>query len=141
MDQIALVERQIEDGQKLIKQLVQSGFPVAAAFWVNGTEASRWNLYIASPVVDEEGGKAAYRQIGAAERQLPDPLWIDPFDIKAIGIKNPIAKDVLAAIQQHAGKRAIRYRGACLGPLSIESAYLYPSPVPAGAEESGNGKA
>jgi hypothetical protein len=141
MDQIALVERQIEDGQKLVEQLVRNGFPVAAAFWVNGTEASRWYLYIASPVVDKKGPRAAYGQIGATERQMTTPLGIDPFEVKAIGIKNPIAKDVLAALQQHTGNGPIRYRGARLGPLSIEAAYLYPPPVATRAEKPGNGAA
>ena len=109
MDQIALVERQIEDGQKLVEQLAVSGLPVCTAFWVNATEASQWYLYIVSPVVDERGLTEAYRRVQAIMSQMPEPFWLDPFEVKVIGTKNPIAEEVVATLERHPGKRPIRY--------------------------------
>jgi hypothetical protein len=126
VDQVALVERQIDDGRKLVEHLVQSGFPVTAAFWLNASEASRWYLYIASPVVDQEGRRKAYGRVFAALSKKPEPVWIDPFEIKVVTTTSPMTQDVLAAQRAHPGKQPIRYRGTRLGPVSVEAAYLYP---------------
>lgn len=140
MDQIALVERQIEDGRKLLEHLEHTGFRVAAAFWVNATDADRWCLYIASPVADEEGRAAAYRLVYPAIRQMPEPFWIEPYEVKLIEQKSPVAQAVLAALRGHHGRGPIRYGGARLGPMNVEAAYLYPTPTVV-AEDRSNGRA
>jgi hypothetical protein len=126
MDQIALVEKQIIDGQRLVAQLVREGFPVTAACWVNASEASQWHLYLASPVVDDEGSIKAYRRIHAVIRQMPQPFWVGPFDVKVIGATSPVAQAVQDVHRQYPGKVPTRYRGARLGDLSIEEAHIYP---------------
>jgi hypothetical protein len=138
MDQFALVESQMTDGQKLVTRLVQEGFPVTAAGWVNATEASRWHLYIASPVVDDQGPFTAYRRIHEVIQQMPEPFWVEPSDVKVIEAKSPIAREVQEMFRGSPRKIPIRYRGARLGDLSIEAAYIYP-PVAAPEQSDARG--
>jgi hypothetical protein len=140
MDQVALVESQIDDGRKLVEHLGRSGFPVTAAFWLNASEASRWYLYLASPVVDEEGRRKTYGRVFAALSKMPEPVWIDPCEIKVLKTTDPMAQDVLAAQRLHSGKRPIRYSGKRLGPVSVEAAYIYPPEVAVAVDEHGNGR-
>ncbi len=56
-----LVEKSIEDGEKLIRKLEEKSFPVAAAFWRYLDEAERYRLVVVSPVVSQEGPLRTYR--------------------------------------------------------------------------------
>src|ERR1700694_4570599 len=96
MDTESLVENLIDDGQKLVEEVLQRGFPVTAAFWLKASEDDRWYFYIVSPVVDDEGLAQGYRRLHPLVRRVPEPLGIDPLEIKLIGPSNPIAQDVLA---------------------------------------------
>jgi hypothetical protein len=127
MDQGSLVEMQIEDGKRLIDRLVEEGIPVAAAGWLKEAEDGQWFLYIASPLVDEEGAtKAAYRRVNAVIRQMPQPFWIHPLEIKLVEPGSPIARAMRELNARIPGPSPIRYGGAQIGGMSIEGAYIYP---------------
>ncbi len=127
MDQITLVASQIDAGQRLAERVAQDGFTVTAAGWLQESEAGLWYLYIASSLVGEEGGtRKAYGHVNAILRRMPQPFGIDPFEIKMIGNKNPIAKEMAAIRDRSAGKGPVWFRGHRLGELAIEGAYLYP---------------
>lgn len=128
MDQIALVENQLDEGQRLIYQLVHDGFDIAAAFWLKTSEEARWFLYVASKVVDEEGPAPAYRAVYASLQRLKDP-WMSLSEIKLIGVSNPMARDVLKLYRRHPGRMPTRYNGTQLGGVGIEEAYIYPQPL------------
>ena len=90
-----------------------------------------WFLYIVSKAVDEQGLPKAYRLLNDVVWKIPD-LWISPFDIKLIGVDNPIAKDVLDALRRfssYSSNVPNRYGGPRLGSVHIDEAYLYP-PTP-----------
>ena len=59
-----LVEGLINDGAVLLRELDRRNFPVEAMFWVHLPDQGYWRLIIASPVVAEQGGLAAYRRLG-----------------------------------------------------------------------------
>jgi hypothetical protein len=126
MDQGPLVDNQIDDGFKLVKQLGTTGFDVAAAFWVRTSEDGQWTLYIASKVVEESGTAAAYRKVADALRQLEDP-WVSMSEVKVIGEKNPITTDVLAILRKHPGPMATRSRRPTLGDIETDEVYVYPA--------------
>jgi hypothetical protein len=131
MDTETLVDRVIDDGQKLVEALRQHGFDMSAAFWLKASEDDRWSFYIVSPAVDREGLAHAYRRLHPLVRAMPQPFWIDPLAIKLIGPSNPIAQDVLA-IHGRAGPphvSPIRWGGRKLGNVNVEDAYLYPLPA------------
>jgi hypothetical protein len=128
MDQGPLVEIQIESGKRLIEQLVQAGVDVSAACWLKEAENGQWFLYLATPLVTKDGAKReAYGRVNAVIREMRPPLQIHPFDIKVIGVESPIAKMVQELQQRYPGPLPFPYRGASLGGLSIEGAYIYPA--------------
>jgi hypothetical protein len=126
--QASLVETQINDGQRLVEELVRDGFDVAAAFWLKAYD-SDWYLYVVSPVVEAEGIANAYRRVNAVLRRMPAPFRVDPFDVKLVGPADKLAQAVLNAQRRSPSKTPVRSGGASLGDLSVEEAYLYPLPA------------
>lgn len=121
MDTTTLVDEQRDEGERLVGNLRQSGFDVAAAFWVLPSRDDRWYLYIASGVVDAVGLSAAYRRVyGELSRSLVG--WISRSDIKLIGNQHPVALDVMA---HQSDSLPTVYRGRELGNMIIENAYIY----------------
>jgi hypothetical protein len=131
MDTDTLVEKLIDDGRKLIEELPQRGFEVAAAFWVKSSEDAPWRFYIVSPIVDTEGLTKAYRRLHPLVRAMPQPFWIDPLEIKLIAPSDALARDVLAVQRRSGGPQVspIRWGGQKLGNVSIEGTYIYPLPA------------
>jgi hypothetical protein len=131
MDQGTLVEMQIEAGQRLIDRLVEEGIPITAAAWIKESESGLWFLYLVTPLASEDTDtRPTYRRVNAVLHQMPQPFWVEPLEIKVVGPDSGVGKALLGLHQQYAERSPIRYRGAQLGDLSIEGAYVYPA-VPA----------
>jgi hypothetical protein len=128
MAQGPLVDRQIEDGGRLIRALASDGFGIVAAFWAEESGDGLWFLYIASPTVDERGKLASYQVVQEKIKEMPD-LWVDSFDVKLIGESNPILKD--AKRLRHIS-RPTSFGGDLFPGAAIERGYLYP-PIPVGS--------
>jgi len=131
MDTDTLVEKRIDDGRKLVDELAQSGFKATAAFWLKASDDGKWNFYLVSPVVDAGGLGKAYRLLHPLVRARPQPIWIDPLEIKLIGPSNPSAREVLSIHSRIRGPHVspLSWGGTKLGNMSIEGAYLYPLPA------------
>jgi hypothetical protein len=130
MDTDTLVADVIEDGQKLVEELLRHGIEVTAAFWLKPSWDGKWRFYLVSPAVDAEGPAQVYQRMHPVLWGRPQPFWIHPLEINLIGPSDPIAQDVLAALRRIPGPlvRPMRWRGRTLGRLIIEDAYLYPLP-------------
>lgn len=127
-----LVENLLNDGRKLVEELSQGGFEVAAAAWLKASEDGKWRFYLISPLVDAEGHSKAYRRLHPLIWTRTQPFGIDPLEIRLLGSSHPIGRDVLAAIRNRVSAplvSPIRWAGTRLGNVSIEEAYLYPVPV------------
>jgi hypothetical protein len=141
MDQDAMVSAVLDGGQYLIDVLRDSGFNIEVAFWAKPSE-ERWRLFLASPVVDEKGARAVFSIIHDAIRAAPE-CGIDPSEVRAIGIENPMAKEAAEAVKPKVavGPSAVRkrkpytgvtrYLGSTLGGISVDGAFVYPQPQPA----------
>ncbi len=137
MDQDLLVNEQVGNGQRLIEKLTEVGFEVRVAFWAKLTDEEKWYLYLASPFVDEHGPTVAYRRVFDVMEQMPD-LWIDPMEIRVIGINDSLTEGALAVTRPMvAGSKfavrntkpypgLTRLRGSTLGGISVVGAYIYP---------------
>ena len=130
MDTYPLVKDQIDDGRRLLEQLVHDGFDVTAAFWLRFEfeEIYPW-FCIVSKTVDEQGLRAALLAIHAALHRIPAPWdsWLSAGEIgelHLIGVNDPLAKDVLAFHHEYPGKS--RFRGVRIGDRFIEELYIYP---------------
>jgi hypothetical protein len=125
MDTELLVDNRIEDGQKLVAELVIAGFDVSVAFWVKTSEEGLWFLYIGSTSVEPSRIGDAYRTLYAGLSKIPDP-WVSMSEVKLIQASNPIAKDAMAARDRQPGRLPVRFQGKRLGSLSVEDTYIYP---------------
>jgi hypothetical protein len=123
MDQNSLVNRRIDDGQKLLLQLTRDNFDVATAFWLKAPEDAWAHLFIASRVVDQVGPGEAYRALQTSLERLPG-LSISLAEIKLISVSNPLTS--AARKLQRGAQGAVQLRGGQVGALSVEEAYLYP---------------
>jgi hypothetical protein len=124
-----LVSVQIDEGERLIRQLLLDGFEVAVAFWVRTSDEGLWHLYIASPSTDAQRIGEAYRRVYASLSRIPGSS-ISPSDIKLISDRNPIARDAAQVRDRYPAKTPTRYQGNKLGDLSIGEAYIYSPPDP-----------
>jgi hypothetical protein len=119
---------QIDDGAKIVEKLRETGFDVAAAWWMKSIEEGLWYLYIASKEVDEKGIAEAYHTVHVVIGSL-GPLWVDRFSVKLVDPEDAVAKDVLGILTRYPGRLSTRYGAARLGNVSIEGSYIYPQPV------------
>jgi hypothetical protein len=140
MDQDLLVNDQIESGNRLIQALAHGGFDVRFAFWAKPTEDEKWFFYLVLPFVDNHGAREAYQLVHGIMRKSPD-VWIDPLDIKVVGLNDSIAKAAaeitrpivtnsqFAAWNSKTSGGITRFDGSSLGGISIDGAYFYPPSV------------
>jgi hypothetical protein len=143
MDPDAMVSEQTESGKRLIEALGTAGFEVRAAFWAKPTEEGKWYLYLVSPFVDDKGPAAAYRFVNGVLRKAPD-FWIDPFDVKVVGLNDSLAEAALEVARPNLPESPVgvrnarpypgmtRFGGTSIGGVSIDAAYIYP-PLQPGA--------
>jgi len=124
-----LVENQIDDGKRIVDQLISDGFEVTAAFWVKTAEEGLWHLYIASPLVKAEKPGEAYPALYASLSKIPG-LWAQLAGIKLVKSTNPVARGAKEILDRYPARIPTRYRRPQLGGLAIEEAYIYPSPAP-----------
>ena len=137
MDQDTVVSEQTESGRRLIEALAAEGFAIQLAFWMKRTDEEDWNLYLASPAIDEQGWAGAYRFVHRVMRNMPD-LWIQPLDVRLHGLDASLTEAALAlTIPKFSGgpfavqnpkpyPGMTRFGGATLGGFDIDGAYIYP---------------
>jgi hypothetical protein len=139
MDPVLVVESKIDDGKQLVERLKQEGLGIAAAYWAKTSEDNQWYLYLTLPGVEEEGVRNAYRRINAVRRDMPQPTWMGPSDVKVIGTKHPLAQAVAALQRRYPGDGPIRVGEAALDRgISLEGAYIYPPSVLADGRRAGS---
>jgi hypothetical protein len=138
MAQAALVEMQLNEGQRLIDRLVQAGVEVTAAAWVKESESGDWYLYLVTPLVAEGGAKRpVYHRVNAVIREMQqEGFGMDPFAKKVIGPHDPIARDILANRRRTPGGPPTAFQGSRLGELAVDEAYVYP-PMPTREQAAG----
>jgi hypothetical protein len=91
MDTELLVDSRIEDGQKLVAELVIAGFDVSVAFWAKTSEEGLWFLYIGSTSVEPSKIGDAYRTLYACLSRIPDP-WVGMSEVMLIQATTPSRK-------------------------------------------------
>lgn len=135
MDQHTIVNVNLAGGWQLVDRLAERGFQIAAAFWANLSEYEKWILYIASPVVDEQGRSAAYNFIHDVLRD--DPEWgINAFRVTVLSAEDPMAKAAADAVKPKVAvgpsaapkpyRGITRYDERSLGGHYLDGAFIYP---------------
>jgi hypothetical protein len=131
MDKSPLVIEQIDAGESLIREFTKR-FPVQAAFWLRERDNDEWYFYLASDQINDSNFDLAYGEVLRIVRPQ-ESLWLDPFQVKVIGIDAPEAKAALGVRSKYPGKIPTRYHGRHFGGLSVDEVYIYPLPLPASA--------
>jgi hypothetical protein len=123
MDQGPVVTEQVDAGAELIREF-DKYVPVRSAFWLKESEDRQWYLYLISDRIDDSNFDAAYGEVLRLAQMHPTP-WLDPFQVKVAGAKDPIAKAVLDIQSRYPGKLATRLRNRQLGDVSVDEVYIY----------------
>lgn len=129
MDQVPLVTEQIDAGAKLAAEF-ENYKPLAAVFWIKGTEDGEWLLYLASDQIDDTNFHLAYGEVARLLRR-PSGLWLDPHQVKVRGTDDPTVRDVLEIQRKYPGILPTRLGSRRLGELSVDGVYLYALPIAA----------
>jgi len=124
MDTELLVEQK-DDGERLIDQLARDKFATSVAFWLKTSDEGSWQLYIASPLVEEARANESYRKVYSSLGKV-GPSLVSPSDIKLLNDSSLLARDAIDVRDRHPGKMPTLYHGKRLGGLSISEAYIYP---------------
>jgi len=131
MDQATLVKERITGGSKLLTKLRDRGFEVVAASWAKTDDDGQWYLYLVSPRVDSDGRSAAYEAVLDTLATM-DAQWADafervgPLEVKILRPNQPLARALLEHYRRFPDSTPTWYRGAVLGSVSIDGAYIYP---------------
>lgn len=131
MDQTTLVRERIDGGEKLIRRVRDRGLELTGALWARTDDDARDYLYLVSPAVENADPRISYREITKAQVELEDGGldWaerIDPFGIKLISPRHPLANAVLEHYRDYPGPMPTWFHGAHLGSRLIENAFIYP---------------
>ncbi len=70
----ALVDTQIDDGERIIKQLDEDGFDVDSAFWIFNPDKEKWVFVIATSLVAQIGPKKSYDRLRSSLDKLPESI-------------------------------------------------------------------
>ncbi len=114
-------------GEELIMRLDKFNFPVVAALWYYFPELNQWRLLIASPVVDKDGPKKAYKAIQIALNKKPNRIRsISLQEISVVSPNEPDMSSMRSAMRtQKGGFPKVRLQGIMLNNVIVEDAFIY----------------
>jgi hypothetical protein len=140
MVKTSLVERDVEEGKRLLEALNDRSelrlgsktvslipaerFRTKAAFWWYSSESSEWQLFIATPLVDELGPLQAYRDINVVLASRLD-LDLSLQNISVLSPKDPLVKAIRKAMKIAPGRDGARFTRGTLNGTFVEDAFVY----------------
>ena len=125
MDKTALVERNIEEGKRLLLALDSAGFQALAALWFYVAEDEEWRFMVASPMIDKRGPRESYAFIQETLARLSPPSGISLKQISVISPSHDLVKLLRVAIHTGPGVSGIRFTRNTINNVFIEDAYIY----------------
>jgi hypothetical protein len=131
MDKEPLVIEQKDAGRQFLAEF-QKYYPVRAAFWLRESDATEWDLYVASDQITDDNLDVAYGEAVTAAGAVPNPSF-DLFRVKLIGVDDPLAKAAIELHRNYPGPIATHFGGRAFGGVSVDGVYLYPAPLPVSA--------
>lgn len=129
-----MVKEVEDDGRALLGRLIDRGFEVTAAGWVQTDHDGRPYLYIASPRAGGGTVRSAYAVIDEALASL-QPSHVGLFTIKLVPTNHPVARALDQNIHRSAGTPldTTVYAEAFYGVDVQRPVFIYalPAPTPA----------
>lgn len=122
MDRTALVNIDLEGGEKLLEALEKAGLIIYAAFWLYYSEPDEWRLVFATPMVDRKGPLKVYTLIQSVLAEI-DPTLDIP--LRYITVMSPKDKLVKALRKNYKEISEVRLSQSAVDGIFIEGAYIY----------------
>ena len=124
MDKVALVNFDIESGEKVIQALDRDGKEPKVALWAKLPEYEDWRLVIASDRIVQTGSLYPYAQVNTAMEKAGisisnrPKVFLRPMD-------KPFIKALRSMFSQAADTYGMRLGGQTFGNQYIEDAFVY----------------
>ncbi len=121
----SLSREMISAGAELIRLLDEAHFKASASLWFYELDANAWRLIIASPNVELDGPKKAYKQIQSVIAKMPEgQSKIELKDITVVDSKDSLIL-LLRRFVKAEGTHGIRLLNNMINGSLIEDAYIY----------------
>jgi hypothetical protein len=142
MAKAILVERDIAEGRRFLDALQKptvtngrkrstfggaSHFRIKSAFWWYFPESDEWRLVIATPLVDEEGPLATYKDIQRILARYPD-LSLSLQSISVLSPKDERVRAFNKVLKVDPDLVSLRFTRGVLNGTYVEDAYVYRLP-------------
>ncbi|MGH9326997.1 MAG: hypothetical protein ACRD2B_10000 [Terriglobia bacterium] len=121
-----LVNKSIEDGDKLVRRLEEKNFPISAAFWRYLDQEMLWRLVIVSPVVAQNGPLRTYIEVSKAVDELGGSVQFGISDITVMSPSSSQFRDLRRTIEgAGVGRVRVASSSEAHQGLAFEDFYLY----------------
>ena len=121
-----LTEMMIRAGAELTRKLDERGWPVIASLWLYRSEANRWRLVLASPLVASDGRRKSYEIVQAALEAMPAAEGtMSLSDVSVTEPTDPLIALLRAAARTETMVEGLRFTRTVINRRFIEDAYIY----------------
>ena len=124
MDNAALVNFDIENGQRVIDALDQDGKTPNVALWAKLPDYESWRLVIASDRLDQSSSLSGYTEINAAIRKAGIPINRKP-SIFWRPMNKPFIQALRRTFASTSDTYGMRLGGQMFGDKYLEDAFVY----------------
>ncbi len=124
MDSTALVNLDIENGEKVIHALDRAGKAPKVALWAKLPDYEDWRLIIASDLLDQSSQFSGYMDINAAMDKAGIPSHRQP-TIYLRPMSNPMIKALRHVFASTKDVYGMRLGGQRFGDKYLEDAFVY----------------
>jgi hypothetical protein len=122
-----LVEKPIQDGERLLHALQESGLDPKASFWYFNPELEAWKLMIQLPLMDAGDHLRAYRLVERTRMSVQPEVAISLTDIVPQSRHSLLVGAVRRAVRSlpERAKTGSHYIGATVNNQFIGDVYIY----------------
>ena len=124
MDNAALVNYDIESGEKVVEALDRDGKDPKVALWAKLPEYEDWRLVIASDRIVQTGSLYPYRQVNQAMERAGIPISKRP-KVFLRPMDKPFIKALRSIFAKTADTYGLRLGGQTFGDQYLEDAFVY----------------
>jgi hypothetical protein len=124
VDKVALVNFDIESGEKVIEALDRDGKDPKVALWAKLPEYEDWRLVIASDRIVQTGSLYPYAQINTAMEKAGIPISKRP-KVFLRPMDKPFIKELRNVFAKAADTYGMRLGGHAFGDQYLEDAFVY----------------
>lgn len=125
MDTTILVDKDIEDGRKLIEALDKSMSNLVGALWFYYSDSREWRLLLVSPLVDSAGPRNCYKVIQSVIEHMSRDFGISLSRISVLSPTDNLIRLLKVAIRTGKEISEIRFTSSTINGVFVEDALIY----------------